>query len=172
MGRYILPIRIIIVGGQSSLSLLKKRAILAVGKTSINTLVKMFIIKALTTRALHPHELSNLLVAMDSDWICRCSVSSVKTRDDCSFCCYSCIWWPSLFKLSLHKISAMGAPDITLPEAENINNSVSLHSIITSATCQNYDPFFYYGTTNLYHCDRLFRQRLIMKAWYIRLSCG
>ena len=34
-----------------------------------------------------------------------CSVSSVKLRDDCSFCWYWWNWWPSLFKLSFQIIS-------------------------------------------------------------------
>jgi hypothetical protein len=42
-----------------------------------------------------------------SNVICHgllCSASSVKMRDDCSFCWYWWNWWLSLFKLSFHKL--------------------------------------------------------------------
>jgi hypothetical protein len=43
----------------------------------------------------------------NSNVICHgflCSGSSVKIRDDCSFCWYWWNWWLSLFKLSFHKM--------------------------------------------------------------------
>jgi hypothetical protein len=38
-------------------------------------------------------------------WSALCSVSSVKMRDDCSFCWYWWNWWPSLFKLPFHNLT-------------------------------------------------------------------